>query len=105
EVIKINEIPVDRLTLQEAQKLIDKTKERLILYTIPNKVHNHQELTSSYKQLHSDYNQHIFEQLTNNHHNIIRPYNGTRYVSFFTDTSSIGIRLAGGNKYGLFICE
>ncbi|CAF3367052.1 unnamed protein product [Rotaria sp. Silwood1] len=105
EVIKINEIPVDRLTLQEAQKLIDKTKERLILYTIPNKIHNHQELTSSYKQLHSDYNQHIFEQLTNNHHNIIRPHNGTRYVSFFTDTSSIGIRLAGGNKYGLFICE
>ncbi len=31
--------------------------------------------------------------------------NGTRYVSFFTDTTSMGIRLAGGNKYGLFICE
>lgn len=30
---------------------------------------------------------------------------GTRYISFFTETSSIGIRLAGGNKYGLFICE
>ncbi|CAF4215533.1 unnamed protein product, partial [Rotaria sp. Silwood2] len=88
-----------------AQKLIDKTKERLILYTIRNKLHSHRELTSSYKQLHSDYNQHFFEQSTNNHHNIIRPYNGTRYVSFFTDTSSIGIRLAGGNKYGLFICE
>lgn len=30
---------------------------------------------------------------------------GTRYVSFVTDTSSIGIRLAGGDKHGLFICE
>jgi len=30
---------------------------------------------------------------------------GTRYVSFFTDTSSMGIRLAGGDKHGLFICE
>ncbi|CAF1119374.1 unnamed protein product [Rotaria sordida] len=106
EIIKINEIPVDRLTLQEAQKLIDKTKERLILYTIPNKIHNNQELTHSYKQLHSDYNQHIFERSTNNnHHHIIRPHHGTRCISFFTDTSSIGIRLAGGNKYGLFICE
>ena len=29
----------------------------------------------------------------------------TRYISFLTESSSIGIRLAGGNKYGLFICE
>ena len=28
---KINETPVDRLTLPEAQKLIDKAKERLVL--------------------------------------------------------------------------
>jgi hypothetical protein len=34
---KINETPVDRLTLQEAQKLIDKAKERLVLFVIPNK--------------------------------------------------------------------
>ena len=26
-------------------------------------------------------------------------------MTFSTDTSNIGIRLAGGNKYGLFICE
>ncbi len=26
-------------------------------------------------------------------------------MSFFTETSSMGLRLAGGNKYGLFICE
>ena len=30
---------------------------------------------------------------------------GTRYISFFTDTASMGIRLAGGDKHGLFICE
>jgi S1-C subfamily serine protease len=30
---------------------------------------------------------------------------GTRYVSFYTDTTSMGIRLAGGDKHGLFICE
>lgn len=30
---------------------------------------------------------------------------GFRYISFLPETSSIGIRLAGGNKYGLFICE
>ena len=35
---------------------------------------------------------------------MIRFSTGTRYVSFFTDTSSIGIRLAG-DKHGLFICE
>ena len=37
---KINETPVDRLTLQEAQKLIDKTKERLVLFVVPNKFHS-----------------------------------------------------------------
>lgn len=30
---------------------------------------------------------------------------GFRCISFLPETSSIGIRLAGGNKYGLFICE
>jgi len=38
--LKINETPVDRLTLQEAQKLIDKAKERLVLFVIPNKLNN-----------------------------------------------------------------
>ncbi|CAF3369678.1 unnamed protein product [Rotaria socialis] len=105
EIIKINEMPVNRWTLQEAQKLIDKTKERLILHIVPNKYHNYQASTSSYKQTQSDYNQHVLKKSTNNHRNMIRPHNSTRYLSFFTDTSSIGIRLAGGNKYGLFICE
>ena len=59
--------------MQEAQKLIDKAKEQLTLYVKPNKLHYHQEFASSYKQLHSDYNQHIFEQSINNHHNMIRP--------------------------------
>ncbi|CAF1560309.1 unnamed protein product, partial [Adineta steineri] len=57
EIIKINEIPVNRLTLQEAQKLIDKTKEQLILYTIPNKSNNHRDSISSYKAIQSEYNQ------------------------------------------------
>ncbi|UJR16411.1 hypothetical protein I4U23_003313 [Adineta vaga] len=107
EVIKINEIPIDRLTLQEAQKLIDKTKDQLILYTIPSRSHtNHQESTFAYKKLQSDYSQHIFEQAkTYRHQTFPRPNSGSRYVSFFTETSSMGIRLAGGNKYGLFICE
>ncbi|CAF0891258.1 unnamed protein product [Adineta steineri] len=105
EIIKINEIPVNRLTLQEAQKLIDKTKEQLILYTIPNKSNNHRDSISSYKAIQSEYNQHKFERSMNNHIDFIRPSSGSRYVSFFTETSSIGIRLAGGNKYGLFICE
>ena len=30
---------------------------------------------------------------------------GIRYISFLPETSNIGLRLAGGNKYGLFICE
>jgi len=40
KILKINETPVDRLTLQEAQKLIDKAKERLVLFVIPNKLNN-----------------------------------------------------------------
>ena len=66
-------MPVNRWTLQEAQKLIDKTKEQLILHIVPNKYHNHQETTSSYKQTKSDYNQHVLEKSTNNYRNIIRP--------------------------------
>ncbi len=42
---KINETPVDRLTLQEAQKLIDKAKERLVLFVIPNKLNNDKSLS------------------------------------------------------------
>ncbi|CAF4646653.1 unnamed protein product [Rotaria sp. Silwood1] len=130
EVIKINETLVDRLTLHEAQKLIDKAKERLVLFVIPNKsnhdkllsypiengIHTHQDVTlmpivvhdrpsSSRKELQADYNQHIFERPTINRHDFIRSNTGTRYVSFFTDTTSMGIRLAGGDKHGLFICE
>ncbi|CAF1408692.1 unnamed protein product [Adineta steineri] len=128
EVIKINETPVDRLTLQEAQKLIDKAKERLVLFVIPNKlnddkssvhqngVNNHLDSisapilvqnhpSSTRKELQADYNQHVFERSTLNRQDFIRPITGTRYVSFYTDTSSIGIRLAGGDKHGLFICE
>jgi hypothetical protein len=46
---KINETPVDRLTLQEAQKLIDKSKERLVLFVIPNKLNN--DKSSSYRKI------------------------------------------------------
>ncbi|CAF3701534.1 unnamed protein product [Rotaria socialis] len=128
EVIKINETLVDRLTLQEAQKLIDKAKERLVLFVIPNKsnqdkslshqngIHNHQEVTSmpivvqdrpssSRKELQADYNQHVFERPIVNRHDFMRSSTGTRYVSFLTDSTSMGIRLAGGDKHGLFICE
>ncbi|CAF4068271.1 unnamed protein product [Rotaria sp. Silwood2] len=130
EVIKINETLVDRLTLHEAQKLIDKAKERLVLFVIPNKsnhdkllsyptengIHNHQDVTSipiivhdrpssSRKELQADYNQHVFERPAINRQDFMRSSTGTRYVSFFTDTTSMGIRLAGGDKHGLFICE
>ncbi len=30
---------------------------------------------------------------------------GIRYISFLSETSNIGIRLSGGNNYGLFISE
>jgi hypothetical protein len=49
KIFKINETPVDRLTLQEAQKLIDKAKERLVLFVIPNKLNN--ERISSYRKI------------------------------------------------------
>ncbi len=71
--LQINEIPIDRLTLQDAQRLIDKAKEQLILYTKRNKFHNSQESTSSYKHLQSDYTQHMFERSKINHPDFIRP--------------------------------
>lgn len=84
EILQINEIPVERLTLDEAQNLIDKSKGQIILHTKPKKfINNNSNLCQDY----------------------LRPNPGIRYISFSTDTSSIGIRLAGGNKYGLFICE
>ncbi|CAF0817936.1 unnamed protein product [Didymodactylos carnosus] len=238
EIIKINETPIDRLSLIDAQKLVDKAKERLTLFVLPrhnnhqnyqeqlnisnnnntnnrpsqgsinkniinktenikdhsHQYHNHRPYLeknipivvndSSHKQhqngglfdnlhskysstvpvntqdLQSNYNAHIFnttssqysQQEHNNRHqpssivqknpvtlicstatqtplqqqkqheirgitnvpDIIANYkhdfnrpssNLTRYVSFLTDTTSMGIRLAGGDKYGIFICE
>ncbi len=42
---------MDRLTLQEAQKLIDKAKERLVLFVIPNKLNT--EKLSAYRKISS----------------------------------------------------
>jgi hypothetical protein len=50
KIFKINETPVDRLTLQEAQKLIDKAKERLVLFVMPNKLNNNDK-SLSYRKI------------------------------------------------------
>lgn len=127
EILKINETPVDRLTLQEAQKLIDKAKERLVLFVIPNQMKIDKSPSSSSlnpmktrskslkKELQSDYNPYHFDRpattttTTTTTTPMINPSrsfsNGTRFVSFLTDSTSMGIRLAGGDKHGLFICE
>lgn len=57
----------------------------------------------SRKDLQSDYNPYHFDRPMVNSSRSLS--NGTRYVSFLTDSTSMGIRLAGGDKHGLFICE
>ncbi|CAF0980433.1 unnamed protein product, partial [Didymodactylos carnosus] len=240
EIIKINETPIDRLSLIDAQKLVDRAKERLILFVLPrhnnhqsqqeqihmnndsnmnkklsygsinkniiqknengkdrsyqynnhrsnletnipivvndfnpkqhqngvpyDNLHNKHSLTIpvNKQDLQSNYNAHIFnnisqqypytqqERINRQHQQLHQPssivqqnptatqtslqqqqqqnetrgitnvpdiivnykhdFNKsssslTRYVSFLTDTTSMGIRLAGGDKYGIFICE
>ena len=105
-LVQINEIPIEDLSLEEAQRLIDSTKDQLILHTKPRGKEKKKKKNSS-KALHSNYYPHHFNG--SNSYSTLRTLKRSnsekRCISFSTDGSNIGIRLVGGNKYGLFIGE
>ena len=103
-LVQINEMPIEDLSLEEAQRLIETAKDQLILHTKPRGKEKKKKKNSS-KALHSNYLPHHFNESTSYSTPRALKNSEKRCISFSTDASNIGIRLVGGNKYGLFIGE
>lgn len=97
----MNNTPIEHLSLEEAQRLIDTTPDQLILYTKSRRKEETKEKTGSLSTYQSQYHPYSFK------HSNPSPssHSEKRCLSFFINGSNIGIRVVGGNKYGLFVGE
>ena len=59
-IFQINDIPIEDLSLEEAQRLIDTTKDQLILHTKSRGKEKKKKKKNSSKIFHSNYYPHYF---------------------------------------------